>query len=300
MRRILIAIALLTLACSLHASPQKSAGRSDTDAGLVAIEIQGHGLSFPVYRSPDDAAVVDASSKAMSLTYRVLADSIGVNPEDIEWAEVAFTRNESYVPPRDKQGVVRWVVPLTATGALGAAGTEQLFSTIPHEQVHAMQKAFGELPRWFSEGMAEWAGQKATKRISPALYAARKEDLDAVARSATAPPDLKSWGGMKPKPEAIFRQLTPEQKQRMAREPGYFPPGPFTFGPNDFISDESNTLARYAASLRVFEAMESGSSDEAMRAWFRAIRGLPSPKTTSDIVELAKEIAGVDISAMVN
>ena len=299
MRRTLLAIALLALAGGTHAS-QESAARSDTGAELVATEVQGHGLSFLVYRSPDDAEVVNASSEAMSLAYRVLADAIGINPEDIQWAEVAFTRNESYVAPRDKQGVVRWVVPLSAAGAMGAAGEEQLFSTIPHEQVHALQKAFGELPRWFSEGMAEWAGLRATKRVSPALYAARKEELDAAARSATAPPDLKSWGGVKPKPEAIFRQLTPEQKQRMAREPGYFPPGPFTFGPDDFISDESNTFARYAASLRVFEAMESASSDEAMRAWFQAVRDLPSPKTTSDIVKLAKEIAGVDISAMVN
>lgn len=292
------AIALLVLAGWAQASQKPVIPGADT--GLAAAEIQGHGLSFFVYRSPSDAEVVKDNAASISLAYRTLVDAIGIDQDAVSWAEVAFTRDGNYVLPREKEGVARWVVPLTAAGALDAAGVEKLFSTIPHEQVHAMQKTFGELPRWFSEGMAEWAGLKATRLVAPVLYTERKRALDAAMSSAKAPPDLKSWGGVKPKPEAILRQLTPEQKQRMASEPGYFPPGPFTFGPDDFVSDESNTLARYAASLHVFEEAESGSSPQAMRAWFRAVRGLPSPKATSDIVRLAKETTGVDISGMVN
>lgn len=296
MQRTLKAIALLTLVGCVHV-PQTS---SKTDEQLTATEIKDRELSFLVYSEPSDVLIVKNNSAPLILAYRSLAGSIGVDPSSVKWSEVVLTRDENYTPPRDKEEVVRWPVPLTSTGMLESLGREQLFSTIPHEQVHAIQKVFGELPRWFSEGMAEWAGLRATKLVAPTLYEKRKKQLDAALELSTTPAALKSWGSVKPKPEAILRQLTPEQKQRMASEPGYFPPGPFTFGPDDFISDESNTLARYAASLRVFEEIERSSSLEAMQTWFDAIRDLPSPKQTSDIVRLAKDATGVDISGTIN
>lgn len=296
MQRTLKAIALLTLVGCVHV-PQTS---SKTDEQLIATEIKDRELSFLVYSEPSDVLIVKNNSAPLILAYRSLAGSIGVDPSSVKWSEVVLTRDENYTPPRDKEEVVRWPVPLTSTGMLESLGREQLFSTIPHEQVHAIQKVFGELPRWFSEGMAEWAGLRATKLIAPTLYEKRKKQLDAALELSTTPAALKSWGSVKPKPEAILRQLTPEQKQRMASEPGYFPPGPFTFGPDDFISDESNTLARYAASLRVFEEIERSSSLGAMQRWFDAIRDLPSPKQTSDIVRLAKDATGVDISGTIN
>ena len=296
MQRTLKAIALLTLVGCVHV-PQTS---SKTDEQLTATEIKDRELSFLVYSKPSDVLIVKNNSAPLILAYRSLAGSIGVDPSSVKWSEVVLTRDENYTPPRDKEEVVRWPVPLTSTGMLESLGREQLFSTIPHEQVHAIQKVFGELPRWFSEGMAEWAGLRATKLVAPTLYEKRKKQLDAALELSTTPAALKSWGSVKPKPEAILRQLTPEQKQRMASEPGYFPPGPFTFGPDDFISDESNTLARYAASLRVFEEIERSSSLEAMQTWFDAIRDLPSPKQTSDIVRLAKDATGVDISGTIN
>jgi hypothetical protein len=272
----------------------------ETSRQSVATEIKDHGLSFVVYSGQGDISTVKNNSGLLSIVYRSLASSIGVEPGTVKWSEIVFTRDENYVPPRDKEAVVRWSVPLSKTGVLESIGREQLFSTIPHEQVHAIQSPFGEIPRWFSEGMAEWAGLKATKLVAPDLYVKRKEQLGAAMKSATTPLALKSWGGVKPKPEAILRQLTPEQKRRMASDPGYFPPGPFTFGPDDFISDESNTLARYAASLQVFEGVEQASSIEGMRAWFQSVRSLPSPKKTSDIVRLAKETTGVDISGVID
>ena len=296
MQRTLKAIALLTLVGCVHV-PQTS---SKTDEQLTATEIKDRELAFLVYSEPSDVLIVKNNSAPLILAYRSLAGSIGVDPSSVKWSEVVLTRDENYTPPRDKEEVVRWPVPLTSTGMLESLGREQLFSTIPHEQVHAIQKVFGELPRWFSEGMAEWAGLRATKLVAPTLYEKRKKQLDAALELSTTPAALKSWGSVKPKPEAIIRQLTPEQKQRMASEPGYFPPGPFTFGPDDFISDESNTLARYAASLRVFEEIERSSSLEAMQTWFDAIRDLPSPKQTSDIVRLAKDATGVDISGTIN
>lgn len=296
MQRTLTAIVLLVISGCAN-TPQLLIDKSRQS---VATEIRVHGLSFVVYSGQSDIPIVKNNSGLLSIVCRSLASSIGVEPGTVQWSEIVFTRDENYVPPRDKEAVVRWSVPLSKTGVLESIGREQLFSTIPHEQVHAIQGPFGEIPRWFSEGMAEWAGLKATKLVAPDLYAKRKEQLDAAMASATAPLALKSWGGVKPKPEAMLRQLTPEQKQRMASDPGYFPPGPFIFGPADFISDESNTLARYAASLRVFEKIEQASSIAGMHAWFQSVRGLPSPKKTSDIVRLAKETTGVDISGKID
>ncbi|WP_449446119.1 hypothetical protein [Thermomonas brevis] len=298
MRHALIATALLMFAGHPHASIASVPAHADD--GLLPSEIHGDGFSFPVYRASNDAQFVQENSASLITMYREISAIIGVNPGAVSWSEIAFTRDENYVQPRDKEGVARWVIPLTMDGTLGAPGQQEMFLTIPHEQAHAIQKAFGELPRWFSEGMAEWAGLKATKLVAPLLYADRKNKLNAAMKSPAAPTHLKSWGGVKPKPEAIFRQLTPEQKERMAKEPGYFPPGPFTFGPDDFVSDESNTFLRYAASRQVFETMESESSPEAMREWFSAVRNLPSPKTTQDIVKLAKDKTGLDISKMID
>ncbi|MBW8312630.1 MAG: hypothetical protein K0M64_11435 [Rhizobium sp.] len=101
---------------------------------------------------------------------------------------------------------------------------------------------------------------------------------------------------MSVKPEAILRQLTPEQRRRMETDPSYSPPGPFSFTSEDLVSDESNTAARYAASLAILDEVEAQAGQEAMRAWIAEVARLPNPKETEDIVRLAKEVAGVDIS----
>lgn len=298
MRHALTAMTLLLLASSSHTLLAATPANASED--LLATDMRGNGLSFSAYSASEDMALVQENSASLISMYQVLVETIGVDPSAVKWAEIAFIRNNNYIPSSDKEGIVRWVIPLTTKGGLGISGKHEMFLTIPHEQVHAIQKVFGDLPRWFSEGMAEWAGLRATKVAAPGLYADRKKQLNAALASSAVPLNLKSWGGVKPKPEAILRQLTPEQKRRMAKEPGYFPSGPFSFGPDDFISDESNTFARYAASLRIFEAIESRSTSSKMREWFDAIINLPSPKKTSDIVRLAKEKTGADISEMLD
>lgn len=302
MPRTLTAAILFLLAGCSHA-PSELSNRETlarTSDSLIETKIKEQELSFLAYSGRDDIAIIKSNAKPLLLAYLSLTNSIGIDPSTVNWSEIAFTRDQNYTPPRDKDAVVRWPVPLTSAGTLGATGRKSLFSTIPHEQVHAIQEIFGKLPRWFSEGMAEWAGLKATNIVAPDLYIARKKQLDAELKALASTPDLKSWGAVKPKPDAILRQLTPEQKKRMVSEPGYFPPGPFTFGPDDLISDESNTFARYAASLRLFEQVEQASSPESMKAWFEAVRNLPSPKSESEIVRLAKITTGVDITEMLN
>jgi hypothetical protein len=78
-------------------------------------------------------------------------------------------------------------------------------------------------------------------------------------------------GGIQVKPEAIQRQLTPEQKQKMKEDPSYSPPGPFSFGPDDLISDESNSDARYFISLTIFEYLEKELGMENLKLLFNNI-----------------------------
>ena len=300
-RRLTTALFLVMVGCT-HVTNEATLNhfQSKADVRPQAIEIEARGLSALVYGDLLDAPIIHTNKESIVVAYLTLTDTIGVTPESVHWREVIFTRDPSYTPPRDRDSVVRWPVHLTAAGDLGLSGRNDLFSTIPHEQVHAIQNAYGELPRWFSEGMAEWAGLKATKLVAPDLYASRKAKLDIAHKDLIGTPNLKSWGGVRPKPEAILRQITEEQKERMVNEPGYFPPGPFTFGDDDYISDESNTLARYAASLHIFEMIETSSSPASMRAWFSAVQNLPSPKSTPDIVLASKATTGVDISQMLN
>lgn len=300
MKRTLAICAVLAMsACASVPAPSEKLNFADlpADAGdnLPGVLVSGPDLSFPVYRDANDARVAESVAVDLFKAYGIIAVAVGVDTSDVKWSEVALSRHADYQPPRH-DGLTRWTVPLESTGALGLDGKKALYSVIPHEQVHVIQKRFGSLPRWYGEGMAEWAGLKATVLLQPDLADARRVALSKERLAVTKPLKLKAWGGVSPKPEAIMRQITPEQRKRMLSEPGYMPPGPFEFGPDDLLSDESNTLARYAASLEIFEAMEAKAGPDLMRRWIGAVAELPNPKKSDDIVGLANTIAGVDIS----
>lgn len=269
----------------------------DPADNLPGVQVTDTELSFSMFRDDPDAKVAGDAAVDLANAYRILADAVGVSATDVKWAQVSFTRNSNYRPPRH-QDIARWTVPLEPDGMLGLRGQRDLYYVIPHEQVHAIQENFGQLPRWYAEGMATWAGLKAAEVIQPHVAAEKRAELSRERDAVTEPLKLTAWGGIRPRPEAILRQITAEQRQRMADEPGYMPPGPFNFGPDDMVSDESNTAARYAASLAVFEAMEAKAGADQMRAWIAEVTRLPDPKKSSDIARLANEVTGVDISGM--
>lgn len=271
----------------------------DPADNLGGVLVTAADLSFTVYRDASDAAVAEAAAGDLAKAYRIIAEAVGVSPADVTWAQVAFSRDPRYQPPRHNEAT-RWTVPLDPDGTLGPAGRSALYQLIPHEQVHAVQRKFGSLPRWYAEGMAEWAGLKATSVLAPHIEAERRAFLANERRGATEPPNLMKWGGITVKPEAVMRQMTPEQRERKAADPSYSPPGPFSFTPDDFVSDESNTGARYAASLALFEAIEAEAGTEQVTAWIVAVGRLPDPKKSEDITRLAKEVTGVDIATMLN
>lgn len=301
MKRIHFVILLLLVSgcAALSGSPQLSMSPLVTDSSdnLDGVLVKDSDLTFSVFREGVDGAIAGNHSRDLARAYRIVSEAIGVEPSDVSWAQVAFTRDSGYQPPR-VQDVTRWVVPLERSGSLGSKGMWALYQLVPHEQVHSIQGLFGPLPRWYSEGMAEWAGLKATAVLAPSIEAERRAQHDQQLAAATRPLSLASWGGVQVKPEAFLRQLTPEQRRKKEADPNYSPPGPFSFTPEDFVSDESNTAARYAASLALFEAIEAEAGPEGMRTWIAEVAKLPDPKRTNDIARLAKEIAGVDISGM--
>lgn len=271
----------------------------DPADNLPGIRITDAEMSFSLFRDEPDAEVATAAAGDLAKAYRILADTVGVSAAEVNWAQVAFSRDPNYQPPRH-QDTTRWTILLQPEGALGQRGQQDLYSLVPHEQVHAIQEDFGQLPRWYAEGMATWAGLKATSAFRPHLEAEKRAELSRERLAVTEPLRLIAWGGIVPKPEAIMRQITAEQRQRMAAEPGYMPPGPFSFNADDLVSDESNTAARYAASLALFEAVEAKAGSDGVRAWIAEVAKLPDPKKSSEIVRLAKDVAGVDLSGMLD
>ena len=303
MKRV-VCLFLVLLVCSC-ASLQTSSELSfeplpvDPSDNLSGVLVTAADLSFTVYRDAPDEVVAEAAARDLARGYRIIAEAVGVSPAEVTWAQVALSRDPQYQPPRHQE-VTRWTVPLDPDGTLGPVGRSALYHLIPHEQVHSVQRSFGSLPRWYAEGMAVWAGFKATSVLAPRIEAERRAMLAAERRDATEPPNLMEWGGVSVKPEAVLRQMTPEQRERKAADPSYSPPGPFSFTPDDFVSDESNTGARYAASLALFEAIEAKAGTEQVTAWIVAVGRLPDPKKSEDITRLAKEVTGVDIATMLN
>jgi hypothetical protein len=227
--------------------------------------------------------------------YAELAHLVAADPGEIVWSAVAFVQDPDWVPPRHP-GEVRWSVLVDSLEELGPRGRQDLFRTLPHEQVHAIQHALSPgLPRWFSEGMAEWAGLHVTNRFAPELAEGRRARLHAAFESLGENLNLSGWGGVTVRREAILRQVTPDQRARMESDPSYMPPGPFRFGPEDMISDEANTPARYGGSLALFEMIERTVGREDMHAWLGAVWQAGKRLNTEELITLAEDHTGVDL-----
>jgi hypothetical protein len=251
-------------------------------------------LVFRVYFDSTGRALALKEIPTIAAMYASLSQSVGADPAQVEWAAVAFVRDTSYVPPRNN-GEVRWSVTVEPSGLLGARGETDLYLTLPHEQVHAIQNSLSEgAPRWFQEGQAEWAGLRITDRLRPSL-GTRKRQEDAAAY-ASLPRHLASWGSVSVKREAILRQMTPEQRARQARDSTYMPPGPWKFGPEDFVSDESETAARYGAALAVFSEIERARGSSQLVDWYHRLWDESKPLTTEALTASIREHFGVDIA----
>ncbi|MFC5547962.1 hypothetical protein [Massilia aerilata] len=64
------------------------------------------------------------------------------------------------------------------------------------------------------------------------------------------------------------------------------PPGPFSFGPGDFVEDDGNGTARYGAALALFTGLEQRHGRAAVQDWVRAVL---EGKDAAQIVPLAPD-----------
>jgi hypothetical protein len=275
-------------------------GASHNDlAGYQAVDRRS-GAVIRIYYEPAAQKLAERYLPHLLRMIREVAAFSNVDAGRVLWASVVFSANADYVPPRTG-GEVRWSVLATNAGELTREGETMLFSTLPHEQVHAVQKVFFDnTPRWFQEGQAAWVGLQVSRRLGvrPGLSEEWRSGAIGAAAAMQTPLNLAGWGGMQVKPEALLRQMSPEDRARKLKDPGFRPTGPFSFKPDDLISDESNTLARYGGALRFFEQVRARYGRRRMDAWIKAVWKEPKQPGTPRLLELARHHLGEDVTEM--
>lgn len=241
------------------------------DLASFTVTNKSNQSTFKVYFKKELEGVASQSLVILNDIYSKLAYNAGLQPSNITWAEVAFVTDENYIPPR-KNGAVRWAVTTKVSDKLSKKTIEKLYLFIGHEQTHSIQNILScDSPRWFEEGQAMWNELNVTKYWNSQIAIDERTSYEVAYKELKGDLNLEAWGGIQVKPEAIERQLTEEQKQEMKENPNYSPPGPFSFGPDDLISDESNAEARYFSSLTIFEYLESKLGIDKLQLLFKDV-----------------------------
>ena len=258
------------------------------------------GAHMLIYYDAASEPAARARAACLGAQLGLLEEALDDDRRDAEWDSVVFTVDPDYAPPRAEGRQSRWSIHLPADGALNEAAERFVSSTMPHELTHDWQGRYGgRSPRWFHEGHATWVGSIVTAQLD--AVTARSEAARHQAALADAEPlRLSAWGGVQVKPEAILRQLSPEDRARQLADPSYLPKGPFSFGPDDMISDESNTPARYAGALRIFEGLEQRHGAAAVRAWVGEVTAREGRISTADIIASGRERFGEDLTPLLD
>lgn len=243
----------------------------DPDMQMLRITAR-RGSFMHVYFDAGSEAVARQYAACLGTQLNLLSTELLDEREGVQWDSVVFSNRADYTPASAAGIKRRWVISTDPSAFQGVAPRPMVLETMPHEQVHEYQGRNGaELPLWFSEGHASWAGLKITSMLDPATSKSNRDktlndaDLDSV------PADLAGWGNRRPKREAMMRQVSPEDRAKMEADPTYIPNVTFQFTLDDFESDESKTLERYAASLLVFEALEARHGADEVRRWVAEI-----------------------------
>lgn len=219
------------------------------------------GAHMLIYYDAASERAARARSACLGAQLGLLGPALDDDRRDAEWDSVVFTTDPDYAPPRAEGHQARWSIHLPADGALNDAAERFISSTMPHEQTHDFQgRNRARAPRWFVEGHASWVELKVAEQIRPDIAAREIADHNEAAAASTTPLALSAWGGVQPKPEAILRQLSPEDRARMETDPSFQPSGPFRFTSEDLISDESNSSARYAGRCVSSRALNSATA----------------------------------------
>lgn len=215
----------------------------------------------------------------LALLERELED----NRKDAHWDDVVLTGRPDYAAPRGEGVATRWVIHTTDQGQLHRGAEEMIMAVVPHEQTHEYQTRSGaHPPRWVSEGHATWIGLKVLSRIDPEVGAAETLKAENDLAAATQPLALGGWGGVRPKREAILRQLSPEDRVRFENG-GALPNGAFSFNSDDLVSDESNSPARYGGAWKIFAGLEERHGAPAVQAWVAEVTATDARMSSADL-----------------
>ncbi|MDQ0248774.1 hypothetical protein J2W22_000821 [Sphingomonas kyeonggiensis] len=271
-------------------------GAAGTDLPHLHITDRVSGGSMHAYYDPISEHAAWSRAACLGAQMRLLHAETGAVWRNARWSSVVFTAHADYIPPRSASEK-RWTIATAPDGSLTPAAQHMAVVVMPHEQVHAFQKRLGaDTPRWFHEGHAQWISRKVVAVLAPE---AGREDARQGAQaleSSTEPVALARWGGMQVKPEAILRQVGPEEREKIKADPHYAPPGPFSFGPGDMVSDERNTPARYEAAWRVFASLEAAHGTAQVEAWAGELTAAGGSVTPARIQETAQAAFREDLS----
>lgn len=238
------------------------------DLPFLKVVVSRSGAWMNVYFDDEAQQIASARATCLGGQIALLEREMGDTRADAHWDDVVFTSQRAYAPPRGQGVATRWLVHTPDGGAISAEAQTMISLTLPHEQAHSYQSHAGaRLPRWFSEGHATWAGLKVTAMIDPEIAATDGSKHEDELAAGSRPLALGEWGSVRPKREAILRQLTPEDRRRAEVDPSFMPSGSFQFGPDDLIGDESNSAARYAGAWKIFLGLEERHGADEVRAW---------------------------------
>lgn len=151
------------------------------------------GIVLHVFHDSVSAPLAVRTIPTLAAMYKDLARMAGVDAGQVNWFGVAFIRDT--LDPRLRAGDASlWPIHVDATGALSQSGVGHLFLLVPHEQTHAIQRfPRPDLPRWFTEGHAEWQALRSAERFRPAVAEARRAELARARVAVAQPPRLEAW-----------------------------------------------------------------------------------------------------------
>jgi len=138
---------------------------------------------------------------------------------------------------------------------------------------------------------------KVTEKWNPELARREREVLASERQKVKEPLNLRKWGSVRVKGDAIMRQMTPEEREKLKQNPGSVTSGSFTFSKDDIISDESNAKARYGAALNLFEEVEKKAGPPKINDWLKSIWEYKAELGTNALIELTLAKTGVDIGS---
>ena len=245
------------------------------DLPAIRVTSKATGAFMRVHYDTGSERIARARAACLGAQLPIVERETGDDRRGAEWMAAVFTQDRTYIPPRGGDVQPRWVIDVEQDGTLTKLGHVMVVHTIPHEQVHSWQmRGSSVLPRWVLEGHARWVQDKIVPIFDPAVAISQDRVRTEQVVKADGPLNLAQWGSERPKREAYLRQVSPEDRARMEADPNYYPTGTFTFTTDDFESDASNFVARYAAATAIFTGLERRHGANAVRDWMTEVTSL--------------------------